>query len=145
MYKKPPFIVAKVANPLLNVLVRLGLSPAGAQTLIVRGRRSGEERRTPVNPLDFAGSRYLVAPRGTTHWVRNLEASGEGWLQTGSRRRHFTASQVAVDERAPILRAYLDRWGKVTKGEFGVRGDETEAELAGIAADHPVFRIEEHA
>jgi hypothetical protein len=46
----------------------LGLSLAGSRVLEVRGRKSGEWRRTPVNPLEFEGRRYIVAPRGETQW-----------------------------------------------------------------------------
>ncbi len=55
--------------------------------LEVRGRSSGQPRRTPVNLLTLDGVRYLVAPRGETQWVRNLRASGEGRLLFGQAQR----------------------------------------------------------
>jgi hypothetical protein len=40
-------------NPLIAGLTRLGVSLWGSRILEVRGRRSGEPRRVPVNPLPF--------------------------------------------------------------------------------------------
>jgi deazaflavin-dependent oxidoreductase (nitroreductase family) len=140
-YKRPPFFVAEVANPLLGLLVRMGLRPSGAAILTVAGRTSGKPRRTPVNPLEMGGTTYLVAPRGDTHWARNLRAAKKGDLSMNRKTIHFTAEEVPVEQRAPLLRAYLDRWAGVTKSQFEVRGDETVDELAAIAPRHPVFRL----
>jgi deazaflavin-dependent oxidoreductase (nitroreductase family) len=77
----------------------------------VRGRKSGEWRRTPVNPLEYEGERYIVAPRGETQWVRNLRASGEGRLRKGRGIEEFTATELPDDEKVLLLRAYLKKWG----------------------------------
>ena len=145
LYKKPPFFLARVVNPLLNLLVRLGFKPSGAHTLIVRGRRSGKDRTAPVNPLDFEGKRYLVAPRGTTEWSRNLRVAGGARLRSGRTTVSFEATEVPVADRAPIIRAYLDNWANVTASHFGVQKDASIEELAAIAADHPVFEIHQGA
>ncbi len=78
---------------------------AGARVLEVKGRKSGEWRQTPVNPLSFEGERYLVAPRGHTQWVRNLRASGEGRL-AGRRTESFSATELADVEKPALLRAF---------------------------------------
>jgi deazaflavin-dependent oxidoreductase (nitroreductase family) len=124
------------------VLTRLGLSVAGSRVLEVRGRKSGEPRRTPVNLLTVDGTRYLVAPRGHTQWVRNLRAQGEGRLLLGRRAEPFTATEVPDDGKPPLLRAYLKRW-KWEVGAFfgGVGPDSPDDELRRIAPDHPIFRI----
>jgi deazaflavin-dependent oxidoreductase (nitroreductase family) len=110
--------------------------------LEVRGRKTGEWRTTPVNLLTFEGDQYLVAPRGTTQWVRNLRASGEGRLLLGRRVQQFTAAELSDDEKLPQLRAYLTKW-KWEVGVFfgGVGPDSADEELRRIAPDHPVFRI----
>ncbi len=117
---------------------------AGSRVLEVRGRTTGEWRRTPVNPIDFEGARYLVAPRGTTQWVKNLRANPEGRLLVGRRAEPFAAVELPDEEKEPLLRAYLKRW-KWEVGVFfgGVGPDSTAEELARIAPDHPVFRVEE--
>ncbi len=142
-YRAPSWFDRKVFNPLIEGLTRLGLSFAGSRILEVRGRKSGEPRRNPVNPLTIDGRRYLVAPRGHTQWVRNLRAAGEGYLMLGRRREHFSASEVDDATKGEILRAYLRRW-KWEVGQFfdGVGPDAPEAELARIAPDHPVFVID---
>src|SRR6185312_11481093 len=71
-------------NETVARLTRMGVSVYGSRILYVRGRKSGEWRTTPVNPLTLAdGERYLVAPRGNTQWVRNLRAVGTGELHIG--------------------------------------------------------------
>ena len=103
-----------------------------------RGRKTGEPRRTPVNPLTLDGTRYLVAPRGNTQWVRNLRAHGEGRLLVGRRAEAFSAEEVSDEEKPAILRPYLERW-KWEVGAFfgGVGPDSGDDELRRIAPDHP--------
>jgi len=141
-YQKPGWFTQHVFNPLVAQLTRVGISIAGSRVLEVRGRTSGEPRRTPVNLLTYEGRHYLVAPRGNTQWVRNLRAAGEGRLLVGRRAEAFTATEVSDDERPPILRAYLQKW-KWEVGQFfdGVGPDATEDELRRIAPDHPIFAI----
>ena len=86
-----------------QVLGRLGLKP----TLAVRGRRSGQWRTVSVNVLKVDGTRYLLAPRGETEWVRNLRASGEGELRHRGRVERFRAAEVPVGERAALMQAYI--------------------------------------
>jgi len=141
-FDEPGWFTKNVFNRMVAALTRLGISVAGSRVLEVRGRRSGEWRRTPVNLLRFEGERYLVAPRGHTHWVRNLRASSEGRLVVGSRTEEFTASEVPDEVKPDLLRAYLKRW-KWEVGAFfeGVGADSSEEELRRIAPNHPVFRI----
>ena len=129
-------------NPLVGALTRLGVSFWGSRVLEVRGRKSGAPRRVPVNPISVGGSRFLVAPRGHTHWVRNLREAREGYLLLGSRREHFTATEIGDAEKEDVLRAYLGRW-KWEVGQFfdGVGPDSPSGEFTRIASDHPVFRL----
>lgn len=139
---EPGWFTRNVFNRAIAGLTRMGFSIAGSRVLEVRGRRSGEWRRTPVNLLSFEGERYLVAPRGHTQWVRNLRASGEGRLVVGPSTEEFTASEVSDEEKPDLLRAYLKNW-KWEVGAFfeGVGPDSSEEELRRIAPNHPVFRI----
>jgi deazaflavin-dependent oxidoreductase (nitroreductase family) len=141
-YKRPGWFTTNVFNRIVALLTRAGISVMGSRVLEVPGRKTGEPRRTPVNLLDLEGTRYLVAPRGNTQWVRNLRASGEGRLWLGKRAEPFTATELADDEKPPVLRAYLKRW-KVEVGVFfgGVGPDSSAEELSRIAPDHPVFRL----
>lgn len=141
-FKEPGWFTRSVFNPLVAWLSRRGLSVAGSRVLEVKGRKSGEWRRTPVNPLEFEGARYLVAPRGNTQWVRNMRAGGSGRL-VGRKVEEFRATEVADAEKPALLRAYLRKW-KWEVGAFfeGVGPDSSDEELLRIAPDHPAFRIE---
>ncbi|MCW3062996.1 MAG: deazaflavin-dependent nitroreductase [Solirubrobacterales bacterium] len=141
-YQRPDWFTQHVFNPLVAGLTRLGISVAGSRVLEVKGRKSGQPRRTPVNLLVLDGQRYLVAPRGNTQWVRNLRASGTGRLLLGRRADVFTATEVPLDDAVPILRAYLKKW-KWEVGQFfgGVGPEAPDEKLREIAAEHPVFKV----
>lgn len=142
-YLKPGWFTGNVFNRAVSGLTRAGLSLRGSRVLAVRGRRSGQWRTTPVNLLDHEGHRYLVAPRGTTEWVRNLRAAGGGELRLGRRAEPFSATEVPNSEKAPLLRAYLRRWAMETGAFFGgVKADAADDELSRIAGDHPIFEID---
>lgn len=142
-YQEPDFLTRTVVNPAVAFFTgTLGLSLRGSRILAVRGRTSGEWRTTPVNPLTFEGQRFLVAPRGLTHWVRNIRASGEGVLRKGRRQEPIRVVEVPDEEKVPILRAYLKLWAMETKKFFGLpNADVSDEEIARIAPNHPVFRI----
>ncbi|MFN8016969.1 MAG: nitroreductase family deazaflavin-dependent oxidoreductase [Acidimicrobiales bacterium] len=127
-------------NKVAMRLTRMGLSIRGSRMLVVVGRRSGEARQTVVNPLHHEGAVYLVAPRGTTDWVRNLRAAGGGELRLGRRVEAFRATELADDQKVEVLRAYLRNWAWEVGAFFdGVGADATDDELAAMAHRHPVF------
>jgi len=141
-FQEPGWFTRNVVNPFLNLAMRLGLSLAGSRILEVRGRKSGEWRRTPVNLLVFEGERYLVAPRGETQWVRNMRVSGGGRLLLGRRTEEFRATELPDVDRPALLRAYLKKWKWEVNQFFGGVGPEaSDEELLRIAPEHPVFRI----
>ena len=142
-YIKPDWFTRTVFNPFVALMTRAGVSVWGSRVLRVRGRKSGEWRSSPVNPLTFEGRRYLVAPRGHTHWVRNIRVSHEAELWLGSRTEPIRVTEVPEADRVPILRAYLKKWFFEVGVFFGgVKADSPESELRRIAPDHPVFLIQ---
>jgi hypothetical protein len=147
-YQQPGFLTRHVMNPMVAFMTRRGVSLAGSSVLGVPGRTSGEMRTTPVNPLtvdDAAGvpTRYLLAARGHTQWVRNLRVSGWAELTVGRRTERVTAREITDPaEIVPILRAYLKVWAWEVGAFFqGVGADSSDEELAAIAPQHPVFVI----
>ena len=141
-YQQPGWFTTNVFNRVVAGLTRIGISVWGSRILRVRGRKSGRLFTTPVNLLTVDGTRYLVAPRGHTQWVRNLRVAGEGELLLGRRSERFVGAELADADKEPILRAYLRRW-KMEVGVFfgGVDADSPDADLERIAPDHPVFVI----
>jgi len=141
-YLEPGWFTRNVFNRAVRRLTRLGVSVWGSRELRVRGRKSGEWRTTPVNLLTLDGERYLVSPRGTTQWVRNLRVSGTGELRVGRRIEVFKADEVADEAKAPVLREYLRRW-KFEVGQFfeGIDAKSSAEDLAAIASGFPVFRV----
>lgn len=129
-------------NKAVHFLTRKGISLFGTRILAVRGRSSGEWRTNPVNLLVHDGDRYLVSPRGHTHWVRNIRIAGGGELRLGRRVEPITVTEVADEHKVPVLRSYLKNWGWEV-GQFfeGVTKNATDEELAAIAPGFPVFRI----
>ncbi|GHJ42263.1 nitroreductase family deazaflavin-dependent oxidoreductase [Streptomyces sp. TS71-3] len=137
-----PKRIDKAVGGFVSWLARHGVSLVGAAELSVRGRKSGEWRRLPVNPLPYEGGPYLVSARGDSEWVRNMRAAGGGRLQVGSRTQEFTAVELPDAEKPVVLRAYLAKWGwQVSRYFDEVTADSTDAELLAAAPRHPVFRI----
>jgi len=141
-YRAPGWFTRNVLNPLVGFLTKHGLSLLGSRVLAVKGRTSGEWRRTPVNLLDYDGRRYLVSARGEGQWVRNLRAAGTGELRVGKRTEAFRGRELSDEEKVPVLRAYLKRW-KAEVGVFfdGVGPNSDDREIQAIAAKHPAFEV----
>ena len=132
----------RVFQPIATFLTKIGISLAGSRLLAVRGRKSGEWRVTPVNPLTHNGERYLVAPRGHTQWVRNMRVAGGGELRLGRRTEPFRAVEVPDEDKPEILRLYLKKWAwEVGRFFEDVTAESSDDRLREIAPGFPVFRI----
>ncbi len=142
-YSQPGWFTRNVVNRAVAFCTRHGLSVWGSRVLEVRGRKSGQPRRVPVNLLTLDDHQFLVSPRGEGQWVRTVRAA-DGRLATlvGKRREEWRATELADADKIPVLRAYLKRW-KAEVGVFfdGVSADSPDAELARIAPRHPVFAL----
>ena len=137
-----PTAADRLFNATVALATKAGLSIWGSRVLAIRGRKSGEWRTTPVNLLTVDGQQYLVAPRGQAQWVRNLRAAGEGELRLGRRAQRFTATELADEDKPPVLRAYLKRWGwEVGRFFEGISPDASPGQLREIAPGFPVFRV----
>ncbi|GAA1518875.1 nitroreductase family deazaflavin-dependent oxidoreductase [Streptomyces albidochromogenes] len=129
-------------NNAVGWLARHGFSLLGTAEMSVRGRKSGQMQRIPVNPHTHDGAQYLVSARGHSQWVRNMRAAGRGELKVGRTVRPFTAAEIPDHEKPLVLRTYLERWGWEVNQYFkGVTARSSDEELLAAAPDHPVFRI----
>ena len=140
-YYNKPTATTKLMNGLFMRLASIGFTPRNTVAVQIRGRKSGRLRSNVVTWVEVDGGRYLVAPRGTTEWVRNVRAaSGEASIKHG-RSEPVRLIEVPEAERAPIIRAYVQKQPDMVRREFGVKGDEPMEEYERIAPRHPVFRI----
>jgi deazaflavin-dependent oxidoreductase (nitroreductase family) len=142
-YLAPGWFTRRVFNPAVAFATRHGVSLMGSRVLSVPGRTTGIPRETVVNLLTVDGERFLVAPRGHTQWVRNIRAAGGAELRVGRRVEPVTASELPDADKTPVLREYLRRWAWEV-GQFfeGIDKDSCDQELAAVAPDFPVFRLQ---
>jgi deazaflavin-dependent oxidoreductase (nitroreductase family) len=142
-YVTPGWFTRRVFNPTVAFATRHGISLMGSRVLSVPGRTTGIPRSTVVNLLTVDDERFLVAPRGHTQWVRNLRAAGGAELRVGRRVESVTSSEMPDADKLPVLREYLRRWAWEV-GQFfeGIDKDSSDEDLAAVASDFPVFRLQ---
>jgi F420H(2)-dependent quinone reductase len=117
---QPPSPFEALFNRTFGFLASLGLAPKFIYQLEVRGRKTGKIYRSPVNLMEIAGKRILVAPRGRTQWVRNAEATGEIVLKRAAYRQAFSLRPIADADKPPILKEYLHRYASAVKKFFPI-------------------------
>ncbi len=136
-----PNLFERAFNFIFGLLVGMGLGLPHNYLLQVRGRKSGKTYSTPVNIIDCSGKRYLVAPRGRTQWVRNVEASGEVVLRRAWVRRRYRVRGLADAEKAEVVKAYLDRYALTVQRYFPVPvGSPIEA-YTELLPQYPAFEL----
>jgi deazaflavin-dependent oxidoreductase (nitroreductase family) len=138
-----PTRLGKLANDTTGWLAAQGIGPWWQMTLETKGRRSGRTVSTVLVEATYDGQEYLVSMLGErSAWVRNVRAAGgEAVIRHGHRRR-VRLEDVPVDERAPIIKAYLQR-AYNARPHFDVPYDAPIEEFERVAADYPAFRIVE--
>ena len=110
-------------------------------TLEVTGRKSGRMISLPVVIAIVDRQRYLVSMLGdNVRWVQNVRAAGGRAILRSGGREEVQLEEVPADQRAPILRAYLQR-APGARPHVPVNKDATLAEFERIAAAFPVFRV----
>jgi len=109
--------------------------------LEVPGRRSGRIVSLPLVMAVVGGERYLVSMLGEkANWVRNVRAAGGEVSIRHGRREEVRLEEIAVDRRAPLLKAYLQR-APNARAHLPVHKDAPLAEFERVAHRFPVFRI----
>jgi len=126
---REPSGVERIFNKVFGLLVQ------------VRGRKTGRVYAAPVNLVEMAGRRFLVAPRGRTQWVRNAEAAGEVGLKRGASRRRFRIRAVPDAQKPEILKAYLDRFKLAVQRYFPMPAGSDARAFREIADRYPVFEL----
>lgn len=133
MPKPPPrwLVRANVA------MLAKGLRVGSQHLLTVRGRLTGEPRRTPVSIARVNGERFVVAAFESADWVANVRAAGFGTLTRGADVEVVRLVELPVLERAPVLRAFLEQ---VPGGRRFFDTPEPDRVIAS-AERYPVFRV----
>jgi deazaflavin-dependent oxidoreductase (nitroreductase family) len=136
-----PNLVERILNRAFGFLLKLGIGLAHNYLLEVRGRKTGKVYSTPVNVLEYKGKKYLVAPRGYTQWVRNVETSGEASLMQRAERTKVRLRTVADEEKPEILKAYLDRFKLTVQRYFPIAAGSPAEAFKSLAVRYPVYEI----
>jgi len=138
---RQPNLLDRILNRLFGLLLKLGIGLAHNYLLEVRGRKTGKVYSTPVNVLEYKAKKYLVAPRGYTQWVRNVETSGEATLVQRAERTKVRLRTVADEEKPEILKAYLDRFKLTVQRYFPIAAGSPAEAFKSLAVRYPVYEI----
>jgi len=121
----------------------LGILPRMLLTLQTSGRTSGRVNSTILVVTTYRGQRYVVSMLGEgSEWVQNVRAAGGAACVKRRRVQPVHLTEIAPDERAPILRA----WAQVAtsgRNHLPVAHDAPVSAFEAIAQDYPVFRIDQ--
>lgn len=136
----PPGWLA-VVNPIMRLAAWLG---APVPVLVLRGRRTGRLRRTPVSPMELDGARYLVAGYPTAQWVHNARAAGTATLRVGRRSETVRLVELTAPDARPVLRQFPVRVPSAVSVMIGagVVPDGSPDAYEALAGRCAVFRVE---
>jgi deazaflavin-dependent oxidoreductase (nitroreductase family) len=96
-----------IFSPILKFLLAAGI-PLGYNRLVtIRGRKSGLARTTPIAVIETSGRRWVWAPWGDVHWVRNLRAAGRATINIRGRQEEVRATELDPTERVAFFRDTL--------------------------------------
>jgi len=136
-----PNWIAKILNGAWAIVASRSVASNGLVALEVTGRKSGRIVSFPLVMLGVNGQRYLVSMLGdNAQWVRNVRASGGKAVLRSGGREEVQLEEVPVDQRAPLLKAYLQR-APGAQPHIPVNKDAPLTEFEKIAAAFPVFRL----
>ena len=122
-YLKPPWFTRVIFNK-----VAMSTGMGGSETLTVTRRISKQPQQIPVVVPEVDGVKYLVSTRGETEWVKNVRAIPD--VMVGKQK--YVATEIPVEQRAPIIAAYRPLAGKVVEGYWKQLPSD---------ADHPPFAL----
>jgi deazaflavin-dependent oxidoreductase (nitroreductase family) len=142
MYRgQRPNWIARVLNKAWAAVASSGIASNYITTLEVTGRKSGRSISLPVIMAVVDGQRYLVSMLGdNANWVRNVRAAGGKAVLRSGGREEVQLEEVPAGQRAPILKAYLQR-APGARPHVPVKKNAPLAEFQRVAAAFPVFRV----
>lgn len=136
-----PNWIAKTMNRAGAAIASLGVGPRYMVTLEVVGRKSGKTISLPLVIVVIDGQRYLVSMLGeNVRWVQNVRAAGGRAVIKSSSREDVHLEEVPIDQRAPILKAFLLR-APGARPHMPISKDASIADFEKVAATYPVFHV----
>jgi deazaflavin-dependent oxidoreductase (nitroreductase family) len=94
-------------SPILKLLLIAGM-PLGPNRLVtIRGRKTGLPRLTGLAIIEVSGRRWVWAPWGEVHWVRNLRAAGRATINERGRKEEVRATELDPGQRVGFFRDVL--------------------------------------
>lgn len=137
-----PHTLARVLNRGWAIVHSLGILPNYLVTLEVVGRKTGKTISFPLVLTPLNGERYLVSMLGDdANWVKNVEAAGGAATLRHGITEHVRLEKVDPSQRAPILKAYLQR-APGARPHLEIDKDAPLAEFEKIASLYPVYRLQ---
>jgi len=137
---RPSFPV-RVVNRLYGWITGIGFGRPNSYLLQVSGRKTGKIRSVPINVLSYNGKLFLVGTRGHTQWSRNALANRNITLKRGRLRTEFRLREVLDAEKPKILKAYVNRFRRISGRFFPLPASAPSGAFAPIAARYPVFEL----
>jgi hypothetical protein len=130
----------RLVNWAFRQLTRLGLGAPYRHILTVKGRKTGQLHSTPVDVIDHANSRWLVAGYGPVNWVLNARGAREVILSRGGRSQQFRVDDPDPIEAVPVLRQCI-RQIRPTRAYFDANPDAPDDVIAAELPRHPVLQL----
>ena len=78
-------------------------------TLEVRGRKTGRLIQVSLARTDCGDNQYFVSLAGEVDWVKNVRASAGKAVMISRRRIPIQLQEIPLEERAPVLLAYVQK------------------------------------
>ena len=136
-----PNWIARMLNRAWAAVFSSGIMPDYLVTLEVTGRKSGRTVSLPVVVAVVNGQRFLVSMLGeNVQWVQNVRAAGGRAVLQRHSREEVHLEEVPSEQRAPILKAYLQR-APGARPNVPVNKDAPIQEFEKVAPAFPVFRV----
>jgi deazaflavin-dependent oxidoreductase (nitroreductase family) len=139
--RRRPTRLGRAVNWVSGVLYQIPFLPHFLASLETTGRKTGRPHTIPIVVADYDGEQYLVSMLGEkSGWVPNIRAAGGKAVLKHGRRREVDLVEVPVGERAPILKAYIQR-AIGARPHFEQSPDDPVEAFESVAEHYPVFRI----
>ena len=132
---------AQLLNKFWGAVHAAGFAPQNWVKLEVIGRKSRRVISFPIVIALFNGERYVVSMLGDdAQWVKNVRAAnGKAYIHRQG-RKEIQLEEVPVDQRAPILKAYLQQ-APGARPHMPIDKDAPLAGFEAIAEQFPAFRV----